>query len=107
MLDYWFKVLFHKNYVGIKFRVDTLDIRKYPSDGSLVGLKNHYKSSLLLHTQIFNNDDWKLVVTFQECIFEADNFLEIEGVMDHHSGMLLIEVCPPQGRDKADKVLEE
>ncbi|GJV45711.1 hypothetical protein Tco_1430247 [Tanacetum coccineum] len=38
MLNRWFVVLFHENFVGTKLWVDTLDIRKFPSDGSLVGL---------------------------------------------------------------------
>nr|GEY98466.1 reverse transcriptase domain-containing protein [Tanacetum cinerariifolium] len=37
---------------------------------------------------------------------EADSFLDLEGVMmDHHSGKLLREECPPQSRDKIDQLL--
>nr|GFB03021.1 reverse transcriptase domain-containing protein [Tanacetum cinerariifolium] len=35
----------------------------------------------------------------------GDNFLDLEGeMMDHHSGMLLRELCPPQGQDKIDQL---
>nr|GEY49362.1 UBN2 domain-containing protein [Tanacetum cinerariifolium] len=37
---------------------------------------------------------------------QADNFLDLEEIMmDHHSGMLLREVCSPQSQDKIDQLL--
>nr|GEX35016.1 reverse transcriptase domain-containing protein [Tanacetum cinerariifolium] len=76
MLNRWFKVFLHENF-------------------------NRYKSGFLLNTQIFRNYDWKLVVTFQKCVFEMGG----KSLSSTSGGMLLKEEYPPQYRHKIDQLL--
>nr|GFB65754.1 reverse transcriptase domain-containing protein [Tanacetum cinerariifolium] len=70
MLKRWLEVFLHENF-------------------------NHYKSGFLLNTQIFSNNDWKLIVTFQKCVFEMRrrSFLKTERyLIDVFEGELTFRV---------------
>ena len=70
LLDGRLGIIFKKNLVSAKARINAFDVGDTPCDGIFVLFEHVDETFLLLILKVFGNDNGKFVGSFQESIFK-------------------------------------